>query len=96
MASSFLYIGIYIVAFPTIMTIATSYQARLAPYIRDPNNSYVLADAKCLRIPGVILRDGSRVGLQDNMPLCMDNHHPENGLEPGIQDELCDLFFDCE
>ena len=83
----FLYICGYILLFQTVLSISTSYQARLAPAVVDPSNDNGLVDMEYMRIPGLIIRDGSRVGLADDTPTCFA------GLDP---DGLCQLFFDCE
>ena len=73
---------IYILAFPTLMSVMTDYQPRYKLYVTSPNDQY-LVEASHLRVPPLVLVDGHRVGLRDNQPV--------NADDPGA-----DKFASCE
>lgn len=84
---SMLYIACYILGFQTILSIATSYQARKIPAVHDTAIGGGLLDISMLRVPGLVLRDGWRVGLKDDTALCFSEEDP---------DDLCQLFYTCK
>ena len=54
---------IYLIAFPTLMSVMTGYQAGLTPYARLPNGD--LIPASKFVVPPLVVVDGSRIGLTD-------------------------------
>ncbi|KAK5741520.1 hypothetical protein LTR17_003958 [Elasticomyces elasticus] len=63
--SALVLIGLYLLAFPTILSIMTSYQANLVPYALDPLRNTSLVDVSNLTMPRFVVVDGHRVGLND-------------------------------
>lgn len=61
-----LYMGAYLLVFPTMMSVMTSYQAKLVPYAPDPKNKHSLIDVTSLEIPLFVILDGERIGLTNN------------------------------
>lgn len=57
---------LYLLAFPTLMSIMTGYQAGLIPYVKLRTGD--LVPASVLDIPRVVALDGSRIGLSDELP----------------------------
>lgn len=73
---------LYLLAFPTLAAVATSYQAKYTPYVLHPHNSY-LVEASLLKVPPVVVVDGQRVGLHNYQPFYED-------------DPSLDTFVSCE
>ena len=57
----------YIMAFPTILSAMTGYQSGLEPYVIRPGSEGDLMKASLLKIPAVVVFDGSRIGLTDDV-----------------------------
>lgn len=58
----------YAIAFPTVVSAMTGYQAELTPYLSvPPRDSGVLVDASQITIPDNVLLGGHRIGLLDNV-----------------------------
>lgn len=54
----------YILAFPTLLSVMTGYQADLEPYILRPDNQDYQS-ASSLQVPPIVILDGARVGLSN-------------------------------
>ncbi|KAK5116835.1 hypothetical protein LTR85_009095 [Meristemomyces frigidus] len=57
------FVCIYVLAFPTVVSIMTGYQAVLVPYVLDPENPDNLVKVDSLEIASLLIIDGFRVGL---------------------------------
>ena len=59
---------VYILAFPTMISVMTGYQATFTPLVTRPDNK-LLMKASELQKPIFVLIDGDRIGLPDGMPI---------------------------
>lgn len=77
--SSWFYLCVYVLILPTVISAMTGYQTTGSIYFHPAFKSTgSLADASGLTPnPGLMIRDGSRVGLSDNVPVAL----PEGGLD---------------
>ena len=62
----------YVLAFPTLASIMTGYQARYKALVAHPDNDFLM-EIEALRVPALILIDGSRMGYQDYQPIFEDD-----------------------
>ncbi|KAK5692156.1 hypothetical protein LTR97_011330 [Elasticomyces elasticus] len=69
---------LYILAFPTLVSIMSGYQSKLTPYAKDPDDPNNLLPVHDLRIPHLVVLDGQRLGL--------GNHFPVESTSPGVSD----------
>ena len=60
----------YLLAFPTFLSSVTGYQARMIPYVKDPDGGDLVPMTNWTQ-PDFIVKDGGRVGLSDDYALVM-------------------------
>lgn len=58
----------YILGFPTMVSVMTGYQAKFNAYVERPDNQFLMKVDE-LKIPSFVIRDGSRIGMQDLQPI---------------------------
>lgn len=62
----YLYMIIYLLAFGTIVSAMTGYQANTRPYYNEENSGNLMAYSNVKGMRGVQVTDGQRIGLQSN------------------------------
>jgi len=67
--AALLSMGVYILAFPTIVSIMTGYQSNFAPYASDPDNPDALLPIGHLDMPDWVVRDGDRLDFAELYPV---------------------------
>lgn len=58
----------YILMFPTLVSVMTGYQANWIPYVERPDNQDLVKFSE-LKKPPLVVSDGARVGLKNNLVL---------------------------
>lgn len=61
----YLWMIVYLLAFGTVVSAMTGYQARMSPYYSEQNSGNLLAYSNVEGMNGVKIKDGHRVGLAD-------------------------------
>ena len=63
---------LYILGFPTIVSVMTGYQTASTPSVERPG-IHNLMNVSDLTIPPLVVRDGHRIGLEKDTPIYRDN-----------------------
>jgi hypothetical protein len=95
-----LYLTVYVLVIPTLISAMTGYQTTAKVYFDSyTQDQYSIVDGSNLKPnPGLIVRDGSRVGLADNASIALNFTGTDVDIGASVFNSnlTYDIFLDCQ